>query len=162
MKELLKLLGRQHGSKFFVMDLAVSVSVHLLNHRLDLLIRELLPQVVHDPPQLCRSYDPIVVLVEDFEGHSYFIIIVKIVHLPLHDGQELRDVNGPIVIRINLVDHIPELSFSGILTERLHGNFELLDGNDTVVVFVKQREGLLELSNLILSQLARHLAGTVY
>ena len=119
--------------------------------------------------------------IKDSESFSDFLLSVGILHLPGHHGEELREVNGPVAIRIHLVDHILELSFSGILTERPkkevgesrtydhyracdsppHDSPQLLGSDGAVTVFVEQREGLLELGNLIFSELFRHLFSCV-
>ena len=69
-------------------------------------------------PQLCSGNETIPVLVEDSEGFSYFLLGVGVLHLPGHHGEELREVDGPVAIRIHLIDHVLELSFSGVLTQR--------------------------------------------
>lgn len=47
-------------------------------------------------------------------------------HLSGHQVEELWEVNGPITISIHLIDHVLQLSFSGILTQRPHHCAKLL------------------------------------
>jgi hypothetical protein len=45
----------------------------------------------------------------------------------------------------HFVDHVLELGLGGVLAERAHDGAELLGGDGSIAVLVKEREGLLEL-----------------
>ena len=69
-------------------------------------------------PQFSSRNEAVSIFVENPEGFSYFLLGVGVLHLPGHHGEELGEVNGPVAIRINFIDHILEFSFGGILPER--------------------------------------------
>lgn len=53
----------------FIVDLSVSVNVGLADHLVHLLVCELLPEVGHDMPQLCRT-DVAVPILQGEQAHS--------------------------------------------------------------------------------------------
>jgi hypothetical protein len=58
-----------------------------------------------------------------------------------------------LTIGIDLVDHILQLGLGRILSQGPHDGAQLLGGDGAVAVLVKEGEGLLELSDLLLGQL---------
>ena len=50
-----------------------------------------------------------------------------------------------LTISVHLVDHVLQLGFSGVLSQRPHHCPQLLGGDGAVPVFVEEGEGLLEL-----------------
>lgn len=63
-------------------------------------------------------------------------------------GGRTREVNGAVVVGIDLVDHVLELRLAGVLAERAHDSAELLGGDLTcseamsvVLVCVTQGRG---------------------
>jgi hypothetical protein len=63
--------------------------------------------------------------------------------------EELREINGAVAISIDLVDHVLELSLSGVLAEGAHDGAKLFGGDGAIAVLVEQGEGLLELGDLM-------------
>lgn len=57
----------------------------------------------------------------------------------------LNQQNVILTISIHLIDHILQLSLSGVLSQRAHHSPELLGGDRPITVLVKQRERLFEL-----------------
>ena len=119
-------------------------------------------------PQFSSGNEAIPVLIENPEGFPYFFLSVGVLHLPGHHGEELGEVNGPVAIRINFIDHVLELSFGRILPERSrggkwavkdtishcitlqaipHDGSELLCGDGAVSILVEQRKSFLEFGN---------------
>merc|ERR1712146_661042 len=60
-------LSHHHLHELFVVDLAVTVHVGLSNHLVNLLVRELLPEVGHHVAQLGGADEAVAVAVEDLE-----------------------------------------------------------------------------------------------
>ena len=75
---------------------------------------------------------------------------VCIHHLPDHHSQKLRELNGAVAIGVHLLDHVPEQSFGGVLTQGSHELSENFSADGAVFEEVKC---FLELSNLLLCQL---------
>merc|ERR1719217_1112082 len=147
------LLGHHDLDELLVVDLAVTVNVGLADHLVDLLVGQLLAEVGHDVAQLSRRDEAVAVLVEDAERLLQLLLRVRVLHLARHEGAELREVNGAVAVGIDLVDHVLQLSLRRVLAERAHHGAQLLGGDGAVAVLVEQRERLLELGDLLLSQL---------
>ena len=52
--------------------------------------------------------------------------------------------SNTVAVSINLVDHVLELSFGGVLTQGPHDGAQLLRGDSSIAVLVKEGESLLE------------------
>lgn len=66
--------------------------------------------------------------------------------LPWGTGRGLPSSPGcGLTICVHLVDHVLQLGFSGVLSQRPHHCPQLLGGDGAVPVFVEEGEGLLEL-----------------
>jgi len=150
------LLGHHHLDELFVVNLAVTVDIGLADHLVDLLIRELLAEVRHHVAQLGSADEAVAIFVKDAEGLLDLLLGVRVVHLAGHQGQELGEVDCTAAILVNLVDHVLELGLRGVLTEGAHDGAQLLRRDRTIAVFVKERERLLEFSDLLVGQLVGH------
>jgi hypothetical protein len=148
------LFGHHHLEELLVVDLTIAIDISLADHLVDLLVRELLSEAGQDLSQFSRGDVAIAILVEHFE--SLEDLLLRVAPLNLYHGQELGEIDGPVAISIHLVDHVSELSIGGVLAKRSHHSSELFRGDGSVSVFVEQREGLLELSDLFFSQLISH------
>merc|ERR1719333_1352620 len=150
------LLGHHHFDELLVVDLTISIDIRLTDHFINLLIGELLTQVGHHMPQLRSRDETIAITVKDLEGFDELFLCISVLHLAGHQREELWEVDGAVTIGINFVDHILKLSFSRILAQGAHDSSQLLSSDGAITILVKEREGLLEFSNLLLSQPVRH------
>merc|ERR1719506_895979 len=150
------LLGHHHLHELLVVDLTISIDICLTDHLVNLLICQLLAQVGHDVTQLSSRDKPVAIAVKDLEGFNELLLRVCVLHLTCHERQELREVNGSVTISVDLVDHILELSLGRVLTKGTHDCAQLLGGDGAIAILVEEGEGLLELSNLLFSQLVSH------
>jgi len=141
------LLGH-HLDKLVVVDLAITVGVSFTDHLIDFFVGELFAEVGHDVTKFGGGDETIAVLVKDSECFSDFFLGVGGLHLSCHHGKEFWEVNGAVAISVNLVDHVLEFSFGGVLAEGSHDGSEFLGGDGTIAVLVEQGEGLLEFGNL--------------
>jgi len=62
-------------------ELPISIGVRFLDHLFHLLIRHLLPQVVHHVLQLARRDAPALIAVEDEEGLAHLLDRVRVLQL---------------------------------------------------------------------------------
>merc|ERR1719512_564364 len=106
--------------------------------------------------QLGRADEAIAVTIEDLEGFDQLLFCVSVFHLTCHERQELGKINRAIAVRVHLVDHVLELSLRWVLSQRSHHCTQLLGCDGAIAILVKKRECLLELSNLLLSELVGH------
>ena len=52
-------------------------------------------------------------------------------HLASHEVQELWEIDGAVAVSIDLVDHVLQLCFGGVLAQRAHHSAKLLGGDGT-------------------------------
>ena len=57
--------------------------------------------------------------------------------IPGHKGEEFGEIDSTVTVSIYLVDHILELSFSGVLTERSHDSTEFLGEKGCTLVVME-------------------------
>merc|ERR1740121_2443437 len=107
-------------------------------------------------PQLCRADEAVPITIEYLEGFDQLLLCIRVLHLSRHERQELRKINGAIAIGVDLVDHVLELSLCWILSKRPHHCAQLLGRDGAIAILVKEREGLLELGDLLLCELIGH------
>jgi len=73
---------------------------------------------------------------ENLERLKDLRVLVRVVHLSGHEGDELGEVNLPIAVRIHLVDHLLELRVGGVLTHPLHNDPQLRRGDGAIPILV--------------------------
>jgi hypothetical protein len=110
-------LGHHDLNKFLVVDLAITIDISLTDHLVNFLVGQLLPK-------LSSRDETVLVLVKDTEGLLQFLLGIS-VHLPCHEVQELREINGPVAISINLVDHVLHLCLRRVLAKGPHHSSKL-------------------------------------
>ena len=113
-------------------------------------------EIGHDVAQLGSADEAVAITIEDLEGFNQLLFSVGILHLARHQRQELGEVNCSVAICVNLVDHVLQFSLGGVLIQRSHHGSQLFGGDGAIAILVEQREGLLELCDLLFSQLVRH------
>jgi hypothetical protein len=132
-----------------VVDSAITVLVSLPDHLINLVIGELLTDGGHDMSEFSSGNEAVVITVENLEGLADLLLGVGVLHLARHHGKEFREVDGAVVVSVDLVDHVLKLRLGGVLAERAHDGSKLLGGDLTITILVKQGEGLLELGDLL-------------
>merc|ERR1719198_274986 len=154
-------LSHHHLDEFLVVDLAITIYVSFANHFIDFFVGKLLTEIGHDMAQLCCTDEAITVAIKHLECLDELLFCVYVFHLPGHQTEELREVNGAITIGVHFVDHILKLGFSWVLAQGAHDCAKLLGGDSAVAVFVEKRKGFLELGDLLLGQLVSHVCASV-
>mmetsp|Transcript_58117 Transcript_58117/g.168710 ORF Transcript_58117/g.168710 Transcript_58117/m.168710 type:complete len:385 (+) Transcript_58117:640-1794(+) len=100
-----------------VIDVAVPVDVGLPHDLIHLLVREVLPEVRHDMPQLRDADPPGAVFVEHPKCLQNLLLGIGVFHFPTHHREKFRKVNHTNTIRIDLVDHVCDLCVGRVLTQ---------------------------------------------
>merc|ERR1719450_1212939 len=130
--------------ELLLVDFAVTVTICLVNHLLELLIRHPLPKLLRHALQVLEGDLPCLVVVEEPECLQ---------DLVLHHLQELLVLDRPAAIVIDIRDHLLDLLLLRFETQRAHRDLQLLGVDGATAVSVKEVEGLLDLLLLLLSQL---------
>merc|ERR1712057_41647 len=142
-----------HLDKLVVVDLSITIEVGLLDHLVDLFLRELFTKVGHDVSQLSGRDEAVSVLVKDLEGLHQLLLRIGVLHLLGHQTQELGEVNGAAAVVIDLVDYVVQLGLRGGLAKRTQDGAQLLGGDGSIAVLVEKQESLLEFGNLFVGEL---------
>merc|ERR1719264_752167 len=66
------------------------------------------------------------------------------------------EIDGPISVCIDLIDHVLELRLCWVLAQGPHHCAQLFGRDGAIAILVEEGEGLLELSNLFFGQLVGH------
>merc|ERR550514_1807768 len=151
-----KSLGHHHLDELLVIDLPISINICLANHLVDLLVSQLLPKVGHHMPQLRSTDETVTIPIKNLEGFDELLLCISVLHLAGHQREELWEIDGAVTIGIHFVDHILKLCLGWVLPQRAHDCAQLLGGDGAITILVEEGEGLLELCNLLFSQLVRH------
>merc|ERR1719191_2346616 len=131
--------------ELFLVDLAVTVTICLVDHLLELLIRHPLPKLLSHALQVLEGDLPRLVVVEEPECLQDLVLRVPV--------QDLLVLDRPAAIVIHIRDHLLDLLLLRFETQSAHRNFELLGVDGATAVGVEEVEGLLDLLLLLLSEL---------
>merc|ERR1719271_172192 len=114
-----------NSQELLLVNLAVTTTVRFVDHLLQLLVRHPLPKLLRDA-------------LED---------------LLRHHRHELRKLDGPRPIIVDVLDHLLDLLLLRLEAESAHGDLELLRVDGAGTVSVEQVKGFLDLLLLLLSEL---------
>merc|ERR1719265_692796 len=131
-------LGHHHLDELLVIDLPISVNVSLPDHFIDLLVSQLLTKICHHMPQLRSTDESIAIAVENFESFDQLLFCVSVLHLTGHQREELGEVNCPVSISVDFVDHVLQLCLGWVLTQRAHDCSQLLGGDSAITVLIEE------------------------
>ena len=88
------------------------------------------------------------ILIKNLKSLLNLLLRIGILHLPRHHGQKLGEIDGPVSVSIDLVDHVLEFGFGGVLAKRPHDGAEFFGGDCAIAVFVEEGEGFFEFGDL--------------
>ena len=71
-------------------------------------------------------------------------VTVWLILRQMHVYNSIFVKSNTVAVGINFVDHVGELSFGGVLTQGPHDGAQLLRGDGSIAVLVKEGESLLE------------------
>jgi len=131
--------------------LSVSVDICLLDHGLDLLVSERLPQVVHGELELCSCDESVTIPVKNSEGLSD--VFVDVGPMVDHHVDEFVEVNSALRVLVHVTDHVNELSLARVEAMGSQNPAKFIRRNLSIPVAVKQGECFLETVNVQMSEL---------
>merc|ERR1719247_2858317 len=139
-------------------DLAIAITVGLVDHVLELLIINVLTELLSHAGEVAEGNLVGVVVIEELEHLLDVLAGVLLAHLASHHLEELAELNLARAVGIDVGDHLLDLEAEGA-----HGGLELTDVNGAGSVTVEEPESLADLlhllvgeSSLLLSALASH------
>merc|ERR1719387_1172954 len=106
--------------EFFLVDLAVTVTICLVDHLLELLIRHPLPKLLSHALQVLEGDLPRLVVVEEPECLQDLVLRVPVQDLVRHHLQELLVPDRPAAIVIHIRDHLLDLLLLRFETQSAH------------------------------------------
>ena len=109
--------------------------------RKDLRKRKKPTEIGHDMPQFGCADVIVSVLIKNLEGLPDILLTVTCVaHLPGHHGQELGEIDGPVSIGVDLIDHphVSEFGFCGVLTQGTQDSAKLLCGDRPGPIYYRE------------------------
>lgn len=129
-------------------DPSITILVGLPDHLINLVVGQLLSNRGHDVTELSGGDKAVVITVENLESLSDLLFGVSVLHLAGHHGEELctgasvecyrviepcgrltGEVDGAVVVSVDLVDHVLKLRLAGVLAEGSHDSAQLLGGD---------------------------------
>ena len=79
---------------------------------------------------------------------------INVLHLreTRHDGEKIREIDCTVVISMDFINHVLELSLGRVLTQASHDITEFLDVYAAITILIIERENILEFFNLFSGQ----------
>ena len=105
-----------HCDELVIVDFIVTIEISITDHFIHFFISQSLPEITQNMSELRSAYVPVAVPIVDFEGLLELFLCVRALHFSGHHVQELGEINSPIAIRVDLIDHVLELRLSGALS----------------------------------------------
>merc|ERR1719407_327857 len=138
-------------------DLAIAITVGLVDHVLELLIVDVLTELLSNTGEVAEGDLVGVVVVEELEHLLDILAGVLLAHLGGHHLEELAELDGAIAVVIDVGDHLLELLVLDLEAKGTHGGLELADVDGAGLVTVEEVEGLTDLVHLLIGELASFL-----
>ena len=96
--------------------------------------KQILTEIGHNMPQLRGADVSVAIAVEDLEGLLDLLLAVRVAHLARHHREEFGEVNRAVPVRVDLVDHVLQLSLRRVLAQRTHDGAQLARRDRTVAI----------------------------
>merc|ERR1712196_237680 len=126
-------------------DLAITITVGLVDHVLELLIIDVLTQLLGHASEVAEGDLVGVVIIEELG--------VLLAHLASHHGKELSELDGAVAVVVDIGDHLLKLLVLNLEAEGAHGSLELTHVDGTGGIRVEEGERLTDLIKLLLGEL---------
>ena len=133
-------------------DLAITVTVGLVDHVLELLIIDVLTELLSHAGEVAEGDLVGVVVIEELEHLLDVLTGVLLAHLAGHHLKELGELDGAVAIVVDVGDHLLELLVLDLEAKGTHGGLELTHVNGARLVIVEQVESLTDLVELLLGE----------
>ena len=143
-----------HDSKdeLLEVELAITIGVVQSDEKLAVFLADFVPQLHKDLSQVPPVNALVLILVKQVEHFNELLIVIGLFDALGHQIAKLVKVNLATLILICILDHLIDLFFSGVLTERAHDSAQLLHRYVLVVVHVEHLEDAAEVLDLLLRQ----------
>merc|ERR1719515_311916 len=139
--------------EFFLVDLAVTVTICLVDHLLELLLRHPLPKLLRHALQILEGDLSRLVVIEEPECLQDLVLRVPVQDLVRHHLQELLVLDRPAAVVVDIRDHLLDLLLLWLETQSAHRHLQLLGVDRATTVGVKEVEGLLDFLLLLFGEL---------
>merc|ERR1719183_2668062 len=133
-------------------DLAIAITVSLVDHVLELLIIDVLAQLLSNASEVAEGDLVGGVVVEQLEHLLDVLAGVLLAHLARHHLEELVELDGAVAIVVNVGDHLLELLVLDLEAESAHSSLELADIDGTRCIVVEEAECLADLLHLLVGE----------
>mmetsp|Transcript_36388 Transcript_36388/g.44448 ORF Transcript_36388/g.44448 Transcript_36388/m.44448 type:complete len:239 (-) Transcript_36388:128-844(-) len=111
--------------EFVRVDLAISVTISLVNHVLQLLLGHILAELLGYTLEILERNLSGVVVIEELEHLEDLLLGVLLAHLSSHHLQKLRKLNLTRAVGVNVGDHFTKLLFLHLEAKGAHRRLEL-------------------------------------
>merc|ERR1712029_65231 len=108
-------------------DLAIAITVSLVDHVLELLIIDVLAELLSHAGEVAEGDLVGGVVVEQLEHLLDVLTGVLLAHLAGHHGKELSELDGAVAVVVDIGDHLLELLVLDLEAESAHGSLKLAD-----------------------------------
>merc|ERR1719460_2553787 len=134
-------------------DLAIAITVGLVDHVLELLIVDVLTELLSHAGEVAERDLVGVVVIEELEHLLDVLAGVLLAHLGGHHHEELGELNGAVAVVVDIGDHLLQLLVLDLEAEGAHGGLELTDVDHAGGIGVEEGEGLADLIELLVGEL---------
>jgi len=110
--------------KFLLRNQIVQIQICTLNHLLKNCVISKLSKIFSNLSEVFKSYKSSLLTVEGNENLVYFISALIVRRTSGHHVDELRELNLPTTVLVELSNHLIDSLSLGLNTERVDSNFE--------------------------------------
>ena len=147
-------VGLLHDAHELVLaNLAVAVSVGLVDHLLDLVVGHVLAELLGHPLEVLEGDFAGLIVVEESEGFQHLLAGVTLGHFLGHHVQKFWEVDHATAVAVGIGDHFSDFLFLWLEAQSPHCNLKLLGVDGPTAVSVEEIKGLLDFLFLLLGQL---------
>merc|ERR1711988_694711 len=140
-------------------DLAIAITVGLVDHVLELLVVDVLTELLCNTGEVAEGDLVGVVVVEKLEDLLDVLASVLLAHLAGHHLQEFAELDGVVAVVVDVGDHLFELLVLDLEAKGTHGGLELTDVDLAGGIRVEEGERLADLVELLVGVLTWLLLG---
>jgi hypothetical protein len=151
-------IGLAHDSHEFILtNLAISITVSLFDHLLNLVVCHVLAQLLSDTLQVAERDLACLIIVEESESFEHFFSGVSFSHLLGHHVQEFIVIDHTGAIRVHICNHLLDLFTFWLKAKCAHCDLELLLVDIARTVRIEKIKSFLDLLLLFLSDVTSFL-----
>lgn len=137
----------------FDVNVALAINLSLSKSRLELVLRELVAPGGQTPAQLFLAHLAALLIVEALESVLDDSFIIHSGYPVAEDAEEHGEIDGSGC----LAEHLLEVFVAHQSAERIPGYSQIVLVDQAILVGIDEREGLLELGDLVLREHGEHI-----